>query len=115
MRSRNPDKAAECMKEVMKHGNKGEVDLFVARAYLDFLARCDTPETARRLIRHFDDVAKTPLLRFVGMLEELINVGDFGLLKSVKQDYETEIARDPSLMLVRLIIEELFSIWTKSQ
>ena len=105
LKSRDPDQAAVCVKEVMKNGYKGEADLFIARTYLDFLARCDTPETARRFRKNFENVPVTPLLRFVGMLDELIDIGDFELLKQTKESYEQEIARDQSFIQVSFLTE----------
>jgi hypothetical protein len=67
---------------------------------MDFMARCETFEQARKFRKHFSDVKPTPLMNFVDMIEELISIGDFELLKEVKEKYDTEINRDPTFYIV---------------
>ena len=92
------------MEEVLKQGYKSELDLFVARAQLDFIARCDGFEAARQIKRHFiPEGFSSPLLNFTDMLEDLLAVGDFGLFQEVKTKYDGQLARDPTFIVVSLM------------
>lgn len=53
LKARDVDGVIHCMEEVMKQGYKSELDLFVARVQLDFIARCDGFEAAKKIKKHF--------------------------------------------------------------
>eukprot|EP00347_Sterkiella_histriomuscorum_P016317 403353649 len=100
LKSRDTDEVIECLEEVMKHGYKNEMDLFIARIQLDFIARYEGFEDAKKVKRHFikSQEQMTPILNFTEMLPELIQVGDFGLFKEIKEKYDQELNRDPTFI-----------------
>lgn len=92
------------MEEVMKQGYKGEHDLFIARLQLDLIARYEGGlDAVKKVKRHFiknPSEHMTPLLNFTDMLPELIQVGDFGLFKEIKDKYDSALSRDPTFIEV---------------
>jgi hypothetical protein len=81
---RDVDHMAITINELSKNANlKTEGDLFVARAILELYARTDNFSIPQKLRNeHFADV-HSPLLNFVDMLPELIDLKDFGLYKDL--------------------------------
>jgi hypothetical protein len=68
------------IKELIKQGyEKTEGDLFVARAQLELMSRSDDLELRRRLREEYFPSLKSPLLNFVDMLPEVIELKDFAL------------------------------------
>jgi hypothetical protein len=90
--------------ELSKNANlKTEGDLFVARAMLELYARTDDFSIPQRLRKEYFSDLHSPLLNFVDMLPELIDLKDFGLYKDLIQKYESHIKRDNNFMNVRMI------------
>jgi hypothetical protein len=87
MRCRDVEYIVNSMNEVMKNGYQSEADLFVARAQLSLIARCDSVELAKK-IRTFYPEMKSPLLNLVDMIMELILIKDFGMFKEVIGKYD---------------------------
>jgi hypothetical protein len=68
----------------MKWGYTGEQDLFVARACFELLCRVHDVEPAKKLKHYFPDV-KSPLINFVDILIDCIQIKDFEMLKEFKK------------------------------
>ena len=85
----------------MKHAYPDtEADLFVARAMLELYSRTDNIDLPRRLRKQYFPHIKSPLLNFVDMIPELIDIKDFALYKDVIDKYAPQTKRDPVLMNV---------------
>ena len=71
---------AKSLNEVIRQGyEKTEADLFVARAQLELMSRTDNLELPRRLRREHFAAMKSPILNFVDMLPEVIEMKDYAL------------------------------------
>ena len=71
---------AKSLNEVIRQGyEKTEADLFVARAQLELMSRTDNLELPRRLRREHFAALKSPILNFVDMLPEVIEMKDYAL------------------------------------
>ncbi len=102
MRCRDLDYIVNSMNEAMKNGYRAEHDMFVARAQLELMARCETPDLSKKLRSYYPDM-KSPLLNFIDMLYEIILIKDFQLFKDVLVKYDAQIKRDPQLMAVSIM------------
>lgn len=79
---------------------KTESDLFVARAMLELYSRTDDFSLPQRLRKEYFAELRSPLLNFVDMLPELIELKDFGLYKELITKYDSQFKRDSNLMNV---------------
>ena len=80
-KSRNADQVCICMENVMQTGYASEQDLFVARACIEMLIKSTELEKTRKIRAHFASQPETPILNFVDMLIECIELGEFDLVK----------------------------------
>ena len=81
---------------MIKQGyEKSETDLFVARAQLDLMSRTENFDLPRRLRKEYFASLKSPLLNFVDMLPEVLEMKDFGLFQDLIKKYDTVLKRDP--------------------
>ena len=97
-KARNEDQICVCMENVMQTGYASEQDLFVARACIEMLIKSTEVEKTRKIRAHFASQPQTPILNFVDMLIECIELDEFELVKQMaNEDYAAELRRDPSL------------------
>ena len=81
---RDIDHMAITINELSKNANlKTEGDLFVARAMLELYSRTDNFSLPQRLRKEYFAELHSPLLNFVDMLPELVELKDFGLYKDL--------------------------------
>lgn len=98
---RDVDHMAITINELSKNANlKTESDLFVARAMLELYSRTDDFSLPRRLRKDYFAELQSPLLNFVDMIPELIELKDFGLYKELVAKYDPQFKRDSNLMNV---------------
>ena len=77
-----------------------ELDLFVARAMLELLSRTENFDLPRRFRRQYFPDVQSPILNFVDMLPELIEIRDFNLFKETVEKYDVQVKRDPNFITV---------------
>ena len=88
--------------ELSKNANlKTEGDLFVARAMLELYSRTENFALPQRLRKEYFSDLHSPLLNFVDMIPDLIELKDFGLYKELISKYDSQIKRDSNFMNVR--------------
>ena len=98
---RDIDHMAITINELSKNANiKTEGDLFVARAMLELYARSDNFSLPQKLRQEYFGDLRSPLLNFVDMLPDLIDMKDFALFKDLISKYEPHIKRDGNFMNV---------------
>ncbi|TNV76589.1 hypothetical protein FGO68_gene17048 [Halteria grandinella] len=98
---RDVDFIAKSLVEVMKQGyGEAEQDLFLARAMLELISRTEQFSLAIKLRKDYFPQVRSPIVNFVEMLPEIIQMKDFGLLKEIIGKYENEIKRDPVFMTI---------------
>ena len=74
--------------ELIKHAYPDtEGDLFIARAMLELYARTDNFDLPRRLRKQYFSEVNSPVLNFVDMLPELLEIKDFALFKDLVDKY----------------------------
>jgi hypothetical protein len=77
---RDVEYIAKSLNEVIKQGyERTEADLFVARAQLELMSRTDNLALPRRLRREYYSAMKSPILNFVDMLPDVIEMKDYAL------------------------------------
>ena len=107
---RDIDHMALTINELSKTSNlNSEGDLFVARAMLELMSRTENFVLPLRLRKEYFASLSSPLLNFVDMLPDVIELKDFMLYKDLIAKYDQQIKRDPNLMNV-IIIACLFFI-----
>ncbi len=98
---RDIDHMALTINELSKTANLNtEADLFVARAMLELMSRTENFALPLRLRKEYFGSISSPLLNFVDMLPELIELKDFALYKDLITKYDPQIKRDSNLMNV---------------
>lgn len=100
-KSRVEDGIVKCLIKVAPEGNKGERDLFVARAVLDMLSREEDTEKSRYIKREAMvglELEQTAILNYIDLVFDCIELEDFDLfIEMTNVDYRPEIQRDPTL------------------
>ena len=99
MMSRDISDIINCLKHTMANTYSSEHDLLITSATLDMLARTDDFSLSLGIRKAFN-LKATPILNFLDMLYEVIQIKDFGLLKDLIAKYDKELQRDPGLMAV---------------
>lgn len=85
----------------MKQGyEKTESDLFVARAQLELISRSENHQLAKSLRKNYYQQLQSPLLNFVDMLPEVIEMKDFAIFQMLLKKYDLHIKRDPAMIHV---------------
>ena len=111
---RDVEYIAKSLREVISHGySQTETDMFVARAMLELIARCDNFELALRLRKEYFSDVHSPIINFVEMLPEVIDIGVFGLLQELIKKYESQINRDPAFMNVSIGTSYIYRFLTE--
>lgn len=110
-KARNVEQLCRSMQVIMQTGYSSEQDLFVARACIEMLTKSTELSKTRYIRQHFKAQQQTPILNFIDMLIECIELGEFELVKQMAtQDYAAELKRDPSLLdKVNTICEKYFN------
>lgn len=97
---------------------ESEQDLFVARATLEMLIKEPTDTTKARALRdHFSSQPQTPILNFVDVLIECLELKEFDLVKQMATvDYAMELKRDSGIFeKVNTVCEKVFGQGIKKQ
>lgn len=84
----------------MTTGYDSERDLFVTRACLDMLIKSPDTTKAKAVMDYFrDTIADSPLLNFLELFIECIEMGEADMIKLLVsgEAYEAELKRDPSI------------------
>jgi 5-formaminoimidazole-4-carboxamide-1-beta-D-ribofuranosyl 5'-monophosphate synthetase len=100
-KSRVEEGIVNCLIKVVPEGNKGERDLFIARAVLDMLSREDNTDKARYIKREAMaglKLEQTAILNYIDLVFECIEIEDFDIfIEATNVDYRPEINRDGTL------------------
>ena len=85
-----------CLAKVAEEGYESELDMFYARACIDFLLRCNELAKTKYILECAQQsVGSTPILNFVQFLLVGIQEGDYEFVKKlVLQDYAAVLKRD---------------------
>jgi len=85
---RDIDNIAVTISELIKNAYPDtEGDLFVARAMLELYARTENFDLPRRLRKQYFSEVHSPILNFLDMLPELLEIKDFALFKETVDKY----------------------------
>ena len=97
-KARNEDQVCICMENVMRTGYASEQDLFVARACVEMLIKSTDVAKTRKIRSYFASQPQTPILNFIDVLIECIEMDEFELVKQMaNEDYAQELRRDPNM------------------
>ena len=102
----------------MQVGYESEQDLFVARSTIEMLIKEPSDTTKARALRdHFSSQPQTPILNFVDVLIECLELKEYDLVKQMATvDYAAELKRDTSLFeKVNTVCEKVFGQGIKKQ
>ena len=98
--------SVNCIKEVMKNGYHSEKDLFVARLCLEILIRFRNEQKCGDKVKLIQgvfcngdpDIKNSPLMNFITLIIESIQVQDFEFYKMMINHYKPQVDRDPKLV-----------------